>query len=69
MTTRMSDEEWLAAYLMRFGTATVANVEVQQGEPEWLNVMGEEIRAAGDRRSAWYVIRTTYQKLIYKQEK
>lgn len=64
----MTDEEWLANYLMRFGTATIANVEVQQGEVEWLHAMGEKIKAAGDPRSAWYVIRTTYQNLIHKQE-
>lgn len=65
----MTDEEWLAIYLLQFGTATITNVDIQQGEAEWLDEFGKKLKEAGDPRGAWFVIHSTYKTHIHKQEK
>lgn len=63
----MTDEEWLAAYLLRFGTATINTVttQTQTGEAEFLIHMGHVLRDKGELRTAWAVIRETYQRRLY----
>ena len=61
----MTDEEWLAAYLLRFGTATIANARVQEGEAKFLIDMERTLSCKGGKRSAWAVIRETYERSLY----
>lgn len=61
----MTDEEWLAAYLLRFGTETISNTNIQDGEPEFLFDMGRKLRSTGEKRVAWAVIRDTYERRMY----
>lgn len=64
----MTDEEWLAAYLMQFGTATISNANVQKGEAEFLIHMQRwlvEQAGSGPSRGAWAVIRDTYERRMY----
>jgi hypothetical protein len=66
----MTDEDWLAAYMLQFGTATINTVTTttQTGEAEFLIHMGHVLRAKGEPRNAWAVIRDTYERRMYDEE-
>lgn len=52
----MDADEWLCAYLLRFGTKTIDTADVQEGETEFLADMGRALRGSGSTQSAWWVI-------------
>ena len=58
----MTNDEWLCAYLLRFGTETISSADVQEGEREFLMEMGRAIRANGSPQNAWWVITDAYRR-------
>lgn len=60
----LTDEEWLAAYLLRFGTATINSANVQEGEAQFLQDMGHALKKEGSMHNAWWVIVRTYRHSI-----
>lgn len=52
----MDADEWLCAYLLRFGTETIDTAEMQEGEAEFLIDMGRALQGKGSAQSAWWTI-------------
>lgn len=49
----MTLDEWFHAYLLKFGTETIDNPQIQEGEVEFLKEMGMELFP--DLPSGFYV--------------
>ena len=58
----MTDDDWLCAYLLRFGTETLTSANTQEGEAEFLMEMGRALKADGNTQSAWWVITKAYRR-------
>lgn len=58
----MTEDDWLCAYLLRFGTETLHSTNTQEGEAEFLMDMGRTLKADGNTQSAWWTITKAYRR-------
>lgn len=65
----MTITEWYAAYLLRFGMDTLFNVDLQEGEREFLHEMGKDIKVQNPDSidSAWVILKEQHQRQLRRQ--
>jgi len=59
----VDDDEWLCAYLLRFGTKTIESADTQPGETEFLSDMAKQLNLEGQNvLSVWWVITRAWRR-------
>ena len=67
----MTANEWYTAYLLRFGLQTITTIELQDGEREFLQDMGADIRSENPRNidNAWLILKEQHNLELRRKER